>query len=107
MLSTLHRSRVQTRNKSQVPMTPYRLLCIAVALHLAMPHSSAGDSAQPQGWIEPGSVGQLAAQAHYDNEFGRLAVLNIDGPVSLRGNAFFEPLGSNGRACVTCHQPRD
>ncbi len=23
----------------------------------------------------------------------------------LRGNPFFEPLGSNGRACVTCHQP--
>jgi hypothetical protein len=24
-----------------------------------------------------------------------------------RGHAFFEPIGSNGRACVSCHQPAD
>jgi len=27
------------------------------------------------------------------------------GPVATAGNAFFEPLGSNGRTCQTCHQP--
>jgi len=32
-------------------------------------------------------------------------VLNSGGPVSTRGHPFFEPIGQNGRACVTCHQP--
>ena len=27
------------------------------------------------------------------------------GPVVTSGNAFFEPLGTNGRTCQTCHQP--
>jgi len=27
------------------------------------------------------------------------------GPVTTASNAFFQPLGSNGRACITCHQP--
>jgi len=27
------------------------------------------------------------------------------GPTSTAGNAFFQPLGTNGRTCQTCHQP--
>jgi len=34
-------------------------------------------------------------------------VLLVDGPMDTRGHPFFEPLGENGRACVTCHQPSD
>lgn len=34
-------------------------------------------------------------------------MLMTGGPHSSSGNPFFEPLGSNGRACVTCHQPAD
>jgi hypothetical protein len=29
------------------------------------------------------------------------------GRVETRGHPFFTPLGTNGRACVTCHQPAD
>lgn len=36
---------------------------------------------------------------------GELRLLNTSGTVDTNGHAFFTPLGSNGRACVTCHQP--
>lgn len=36
---------------------------------------------------------------------GQLALLNASGAIETNGHPFFTPLGSNGRACVTCHQP--
>lgn len=59
---------------------------------------------QPQ-WIAPGSGAVLPKEMTFDDPLGRLGVLNADGPIATKGNPFFEPLGSNGRACVTCHQP--
>lgn len=41
----------------------------------------------------------------FRNSLGKLGVLNASGPIEMRGHAFFEPLGINQRACVTCHQP--
>jgi hypothetical protein len=41
----------------------------------------------------------------FENPLGRVGVLNADGPIETKGHPFFEPLGTNGRACVTCHQP--
>jgi cytochrome c peroxidase len=38
---------------------------------------------------------------------GRFANLNLGGPTDTSNNAFFEDLGTNGRRCVTCHQPSD
>jgi cytochrome c peroxidase len=38
---------------------------------------------------------------------GRFANLNLGGPTDTTKNAFFEDLGTNGRRCVTCHQPSD
>jgi hypothetical protein len=68
----------------------------------AMPtYSAAGQ------WLAPGSGERLPANSIFQNENGELAVLNANGPVSTAGHPFFEPLGSNGRACVTCHQPAD
>ena len=34
-------------------------------------------------------------------------ILLNGGPLETRGHPFFEPVGANGRACVTCHQPSD
>ena len=34
-------------------------------------------------------------------------MLNTSGPLDTRGHPSFEPIGTNGRACVTCHQPSD
>ena len=41
----------------------------------------------------------------FENALGRLGVLNVSGPIDTAGHPFFEAIGSNARACVTCHQP--
>jgi predicted MFS family arabinose efflux permease len=56
-------------------------------------------------WVEPGKGGTLPADLHFADDSGSLGVLNASGPVNTAGHPFFEPLGTNGRACVTCHQP--
>jgi hypothetical protein len=49
----------------------------------------------------------LPAEALYSNASGALGVLNTAGTVDTRDHPFFAALGSNGRGCVTCHQPAD
>ena len=58
-------------------------------------------------WWTPGSSAALPAAIEYANEHGRFGLVNDQGPISTTGHAFFEPIGTNGRACVTCHQPAD
>jgi len=58
-------------------------------------------------WWAPGDGRILPAFIEYGNDLGRLGLVNQNGPVETRGHPFFEPLGTNGRACVTCHQPAD
>ena len=38
---------------------------------------------------------------------GALANVNLGGPTDTSANPFFQDLGTNGRRCVTCHQPSD
>jgi len=38
---------------------------------------------------------------------GALATVNLNGLTDTTTNPFFQDLGSNGRRCVTCHQPSD
>jgi hypothetical protein len=56
-------------------------------------------------WIEPRSGAVLPASDEFDSVDGTLGVLNASGPVKTEGHPFFTPLGTNGRACVNCHQP--
>src|SRR5581483_6183706 len=56
-------------------------------------------------WWQPGSGKALPASVHYQDESGELGVLNTSGPIDTRNHPFFTPLGTNGRACITCHQP--
>lgn len=58
-------------------------------------------------WWAPGQGTALAALAPYENDRGQVGVLNASGRYETKGHPFFEPIGSNGRACVTCHQPAD
>ncbi|MDQ2639035.1 MAG: hypothetical protein M3Y79_00395 [Pseudomonadota bacterium] len=58
-------------------------------------------------WWRPGSGEPLPAFVEYPNEFGRVGIVNSDGPIQTKGHPFFEPMGPNGRACVSCHQPSD
>jgi cytochrome c peroxidase len=41
------------------------------------------------------------------NGSGQLATLQPDGPTPTASNAFFADLGTNGRTCMTCHQPQN
>lgn len=38
---------------------------------------------------------------------GRIATFQPGGPTTTSQNAFFADLGTNGRTCLTCHQPQD
>ena len=61
----------------------------------------------PPSWWKPGEGRIFPAQLDYDDPTGDLRLLLDGGPMDTRGHPFFEPLGPNGRACVTCHQPAD
>ena len=61
----------------------------------------------PDRWWAPGEGRSFPAQLDYDDPDGQLRLLLDGAPMATRGHAFFEPLGPNGRACVTCHQPAD
>ncbi len=56
-------------------------------------------------WIEPGAGGILPEFDAFDSSNGTLGVLNATGPVNTDRHPFFTALGTNGRACVNCHQP--
>ena len=56
-------------------------------------------------WIEPGGKEILPAIDQFENSLGKLGVIQASGPVDTTGHPFFTPLGTNGRACVNCHQP--
>jgi hypothetical protein len=83
----------------------FRSLLVAVALSAAVPGLAAEGGASPGYWIAPGQGGVLPERVRFHDSVGDVEVLFAQGSVGLRDNPFFEPLGSNGRACVTCHQP--
>jgi hypothetical protein len=58
-------------------------------------------------WWAPGSGRVFPAEADFANGSGTLRVLLTGGPMETAGHPFFEALGPNGRACVSCHQPAD
>jgi hypothetical protein len=58
-------------------------------------------------WWPPGDNRTFPAGTSYSNEHGQIGVLNTGGAVDTRTQPFFQALGTNGRACVTCHQPAD
>lgn len=58
-------------------------------------------------WWAPGSGRTFPAQADYADSTGTLRVLLSGGPIATKGHPFFTPIGANGRACVSCHQPAD
>lgn len=64
-----------------------------------------GQAAGSFSWVAPGSGLVLPKEMSFENPLGRLGVFNAGGSVNTQGHPFFEPIGANGRACVTCHQP--
>jgi hypothetical protein len=56
-------------------------------------------------WWDAAQGGVLPGSQDWDNPNGQLRVLNVTGDIQGTNHPFFAPLGTNGRACVTCHQP--
>jgi len=62
---------------------------------------------QDSQWWSPGDDRIFPAFSEYENASGRFGIINTSGPIDTRNHPFFTATGSNGRACVTCHQPSD
>lgn len=76
---------------------------LAVA-RLDLPTAHAQDPATAD-WFDADSARRLPAELQFRNPEGRLGILLKGGPVDTAGHPFFASLGTNRRACVTCHQP--
>ena len=57
--------------------------------------------------VTPGKTPTTLPQ-YFENtdNSGKVATYQPNGSVVTAGNAYFTPLGSNGRTCFTCHQPQ-
>ena len=82
-----------------------RIFWICIAWIAASAALLAAQQAPLANWIAAGAAGVLPQQMEFATPGGRVGVLMNSGPVEMKGHPFFTPLGSNGRACVTCHQP--
>ena len=56
-------------------------------------------------WWDAGQTDSLGWDSDFDNPSGQVRISNKNGAVKTEGHPFFAALGTNGRACVTCHQP--
>ena len=88
-----------------------KIAFLAVALSpviaVAQPAAQEAAAARAAQWWSPGQGGTLPASTSYADNYGRLGLLNTGGALDTRNHPFFTPIGTNGRACVTCHQPAD
>lgn len=84
----------------------FRLALPALAL-AALGLAAASRGAAPDRWWSPGEGRVFPPVLDYANQQGVVRTLLNGGPMKTKGHPFFEPIGSNGRACVTCHQPAD
>jgi len=79
------------------------VLIVATAATIAT--GSAQDYRSNPVWWNAGEDAALGWAEAYDNPDGDVGILNKNGGLHTTGHPFFEALGTNGRACVTCHQP--
>ena len=96
-------SRTHCRGRQRLWLLP---ICLWVAALPAQPSATVTAGLQSQ-WWSPGEDRPLPAYVEYANAWGRIGIANGSGAIATGGHPFFEPLGTNGRACVSCHQPAD
>jgi cytochrome c peroxidase len=85
--------------------------CVALILSTisVLGWGAADTPASPEGerWWSANSGREFPAILSYADESGIITTLNLKGPTDTHNHPFFSPLGTNGRACITCHQPAD
>ncbi len=78
----------------------------AALAFVAIVHAQSGRSYGPSRvWWESGQGGILPWEEDYDDPEGIVGILNERGAVHTDEHPFFQALGTNKRACITCHQP--
>jgi cytochrome c peroxidase len=96
-----------------VRVHPWLILFWASALLFAQPQPRAAPDSRiletryelAYPWWDSNRGTPLPASKTFGDSSGQLRLLNTSGAVETDGHPFFTPLGSNGRACITCHQP--
>ncbi len=76
------------------------LKCLGVVLAL----TGCGELGDEQSPDVETRLSALASDA-FTNPNGAARVVTVDGTTIDQNNPFFQSLGTNGRACVNCHQP--
>jgi cytochrome c peroxidase len=56
-------------------------------------------------WWDAGTDELFPNEERYENPDGLVSVMSTNGGFRTQSHPFFQALGDNGRACVTCHQP--
>jgi hypothetical protein len=93
--------------RSWVLSTLFALACTDISNTTTTQSAPAALSGQePRVWRAGGS-GLFPGSLSYDTDTGTITTLNQSGPIETSGHPFFTPLSTNGRACITCHQPAD
>ena len=94
------------------PAKPPAMLAPATPLNNAftgVPSYGSANLIGPQdpdkAWMQPGTVNTLFPSTEYLNHEGMVGVVNTAGMMQTAKHPFFDALGSNGRGCVSCHQP--
>lgn len=82
-----------------------KLLLLAVAVITTLSAQGGRSYGPGRVWWDAGLDTMFSWDEFYDNPDGQVGILSRKGSVSTKDHPFFEPLGANGRACVTCHQP--
>jgi cytochrome c peroxidase len=94
----------------RVPASPSNaiLLPAGVPGYLPTTYRAALECPLPRLPNASGEVAPVLPQLEEDADpTGTLASYQPGGPTDPGGNPFFQALGTNGRACVTCHAPAD
>lgn len=95
------------KDAARRPRAGRRVRVALLAVAVALASFAAPPDREVKRWWAPGEGRVFPTRLDYDNELGSLRVILAGEALDTRGHPFFEPLGPNGRACVTCHQPAD
>ncbi len=74
----------------------------AIVRQTALRTHDRGPSGGPTGIFPP----VIPAHLRNPDREGAVETYNPGGPTHTASNLFFQSIGTNGRACVTCHEPR-
>lgn len=75
------------------------------ALRAPVTTSGATGQGPASDWWGADYKGAMDPSATYADPNGKVGIVMDGGALDTRNHPFFTPLGPNGRACVTCHQP--